>query len=577
MARIAQSSIRGGGWLWSSLWKTTRRNLSSCDSADTGTLLTREVARWTPLVSHLQTLKQRTPLAILGLSGGVDSAVAALILKRAGFEVAPVFMRCWDAAHQGDQGASSDDPWCASEAGALNSAENVARSLNLQPVVRLDLTSEYYHQVFRPMLDAYGRLGVTPNPDAAFCNPCVKFPALMECAQRYGADVIATGHYARVVNQLNHAEEPPHMLRAVDRVKDQSVFLCQLSAEGGSLPASWRKDGGGGGGESDAPRLAFPLGHLHKADVRRLAVEMGTPAVAACADRISSRGLCFVETTRNGAAYQQRAQLQQHRRARAEASLSYAKRESFGAFLARQLTDELAMDEGGARTVVVVDVDPCNSRVNLFDDQECSTVAAARRTAEERYAGCRVIEILRDDAARNAFSLTVGQRMRVASQPHAYYLVGRESVADGAVSIAYAVAGREHAALRSQKIALCRPIWLDGVGPALEGGLELDVVVRWRHGVPYDGIAARISSFGDDVNGISCSDSTSRGFAPSAAHFASAHARFSRGGIHMLLQAASSSECFDAVAPGQVVALYEHAGGDDVRILGGAEIAFPIL
>lgn len=498
--------------------------------------------------------------AVLGLSGGVDSAVAALMLRRAGFEVTGVFMRCWDASAD-DRNATSGDPWCASEAGALASAEAVAKSLDMPPVVRLDLTAEYFHRVFQPMLTAF-RDGVTPNPDAALCNPLVKFPALIAWARRQGADVVATGHYARVAYGAD--SRTPVMLRGVDRRKDQSHFLSRLTAANGSLPPSWSADHA----PAASPFLAFPIGHFHKEEVRRIAREEGTPAVAACAERVSSRGLCFVETTRNGAAYERR---------RTNAEIPRA-RESFRTFLDRQLLDEMgAQPHDDDATVVVVHIDPPDlpqKHPPLDDDAAIS----AHRAATARFATSRVLGVLRGEAARHARTLTVGQRIPLSGLSEPIFLAGREALPDESqpTTIAYAVQRSENPALYKRRVALCKPTWLDGVGPAL-GASGCDVVVRFRHGKPYEGVAARISTIpGAFDAGISCEAASALGYRPCRALAALAESRFANDGIHLLLDV-QYPDHMRAVAPGQVVAIYGASGDGKPgeRILGGAEVAFP--
>jgi tRNA (5-methylaminomethyl-2-thiouridylate)-methyltransferase len=212
---------------------------------------------------------------IVGLSGGVDSSVAALLLQRAGYRVTGAFMRNWDPRDEaglGGPAAACED----SSASDLASARAVAASLRI-PLVTLDFSAAYWTGVFEQWLAGYAR-GVTVNPDAA-CNRVVKFGAFRELALgRLGGDLVATGHYAQVL--------PPHggvgggggarLLAAADGAKDQSDFLATVPAAALS-------------------RVLLPLGGLRKAHVRALARDAGLPSAA----RRESMGICFVGKRRS--------------------------------------------------------------------------------------------------------------------------------------------------------------------------------------------------------------------------------------------------------------------------------------
>lgn len=197
----------------------------------------------------------RAEKVILGLSGGVDSAVAGARLLEAGYRVEGLFMKNWD---------EDDEPgYCAAEAD-LAMAREVAAQLGI-PLHKANYAAEYWDRVFAHFLAEY-RAGRTPNPDI-LCNREVKFPALLDHARRLGAAWVASGHYADSRRDAAGA----HLLRAVDAGKDQTYFLCRLTQE------------------QLRPAL-FPLGDLLKTDVRRIALELGLPNHA----RKDSTGICFI-------------------------------------------------------------------------------------------------------------------------------------------------------------------------------------------------------------------------------------------------------------------------------------------
>lgn len=191
---------------------------------------------------------------IVGLSGGVDSAVAALLLLRSGLDVEGLHMTNWDQDEDAYCTAAEDWAW----------ARAVGEALRI-PVHRVSFAAEYRAQVFQNFLDEYAA-GRTPNPDV-LCNREVKFGVCLAYARRLGAERLATGHYARLAVDQNG----PRLLRARDRVKDQSYFLQQVPHEALS-------------------RACFPLGDLDKASVRQLAREAGLPVH----DRPDSTGICFI-------------------------------------------------------------------------------------------------------------------------------------------------------------------------------------------------------------------------------------------------------------------------------------------
>lgn len=203
---------------------------------------------------------------VLGLSGGVDSAVAAYLLKKQGYEVIGVFMRNWDSSLNNDVlgNPTNNDDVCPQEKD-YNDAKKVAEHLGIE-IRRVDFIKEYWDQVFTYFIDEYAK-GRTPNPDI-LCNKHIKFKSFLDYALSIGADYIATGHYARISH-----EDPQEsiLLRGVDNNKDQTYFLCQLS-------------------QSQIQNALFPVGHLTKAEVRKIAEDIDLPV----AKKKDSTGICFI-------------------------------------------------------------------------------------------------------------------------------------------------------------------------------------------------------------------------------------------------------------------------------------------
>ena len=193
----------------------------------------------------------------VGLSGGVDSSVAALLLKRQGYDIFAMFMQNW---HDADATLHGDCEWEEDKF----VAEMVARKLEI-PFYFVDLSKSYRQRVVDYMFDEYSK-GRTPNPDV-LCNREIKFDAFLKVAQKMGADMVATGHYCR----KEAIENGFRILEGVDPGKDQSYFLCQLSQE-------------------QLSKAIFPIGGMLKSEVRALAKEADLPS----ADKKDSQGICFV-------------------------------------------------------------------------------------------------------------------------------------------------------------------------------------------------------------------------------------------------------------------------------------------
>jgi tRNA-specific 2-thiouridylase len=195
----------------------------------------------------------RAETIIVGMSGGVDSAVAALLLKRAGFDVQGLYMSNWE----------DDDAYCTG-AQDFQDARASAAELGI-PLHRVSFVEQYRARVFDYFLTEY-RAGRTPNPDV-LCNREIKFGICLDYAARLGAHRFATGHYAR----LDHSGAAPVLLKARDPDKDQSYFLHAVSRE-------------------HFARVIFPLGEMTKPEVRTLAREAGLPVF----DKPDSTGICFI-------------------------------------------------------------------------------------------------------------------------------------------------------------------------------------------------------------------------------------------------------------------------------------------
>lgn len=194
---------------------------------------------------------------VVGLSGGVDSSVAAYLLKQEGYEVIGMFMKNW---HDESVTISNDCPWIDDS----NDALLIANQLGI-PFQVIDLSKEYYERIVSYMFSEYEK-GRTPNPDV-LCNREIKFDVFLKAAIELGADYVATGHYCRKTT-----ENSIHSLRAgIDRTKDQSYFLCQLNQE-------------------QLSKSLFPIGHLLKSEVRKIAEREGLIT----ANKKDSQGLCFV-------------------------------------------------------------------------------------------------------------------------------------------------------------------------------------------------------------------------------------------------------------------------------------------
>ena len=185
---------------------------------------------------------------VLGMSGGVDSSVAAILLKEQGYDVIGVFMKNWEE--------KDDNGVC------------LAEQLEI-PYYSVNFVKEYWDKVFTYFLNEYKR-GRTPNPDV-MCNKEIKFRAFLDYAMKIGADYVATGHYARIIHEEKDGNIKSVMLRGVDDNKDQTYFLCQLNQE-------------------QLEKVLFPLGNYTKPQIREIAEKYNLKT----AKKKDSTGICFI-------------------------------------------------------------------------------------------------------------------------------------------------------------------------------------------------------------------------------------------------------------------------------------------
>lgn len=202
---------------------------------------------------------------MLGLSGGVDSAVAAYLLKEQGYEVVACFMRNWDAMANNDYlgNPTINDDQCPQEKD-YQDAEKVAKQLGI-PLLRVDFIKEYWDHVFSFFIEEYQK-GRTPNPDI-LCNKYIKFDAFKDFAKKNGCDYIAMGHYAKKVEK----DGLFYLAKCFDQNKDQTYFLSQIN-------------------EEQIKFALFPLGDIDKPKVREIAHKLGL----VIADKKDSTGVCFI-------------------------------------------------------------------------------------------------------------------------------------------------------------------------------------------------------------------------------------------------------------------------------------------
>ncbi len=198
---------------------------------------------------------------VVGLSGGVDSSVAAYLLKEQGYDVIAMFMKNW---HDESVILDDDCPWVEDSADALIVAEKLGI-----PFQTIDLSKEYKKRIVDYMFNEYAS-GRTPNPDV-LCNREIKFDIFLKAALKLKADFVATGHYCRKSEKVIEGKKVYSLLSGLDKGKDQSYFLCQIN-------------------QYQLSKALFPIGHLQKAEVRKIAKDLDLVT----AEKKDSQGLCFV-------------------------------------------------------------------------------------------------------------------------------------------------------------------------------------------------------------------------------------------------------------------------------------------
>eukprot|EP00944_MAST-04C_sp_MAST-4C-sp1_P008962 g8962.t1 len=202
---------------------------------------------------------------VVGISGGVDSSTSAYLLKQAGYEVIGMHMKNWDVT---DELGMEE---CPAEA-EYKDVEKVCNFLDI-PVYRVNFVKQYWQDVFTPLVEGYEN-GLTPNPDV-LCNQKIKFDAFLKKAKEIGADYVATGHYVRTVSEVDGEsfanENHLRLVCGVDKKKDQSYFLSFVNRD-------------------SLKNVLFPLGNMHKSEVRKIAAEARLPT----ADKKDSYGICFI-------------------------------------------------------------------------------------------------------------------------------------------------------------------------------------------------------------------------------------------------------------------------------------------
>lgn len=198
---------------------------------------------------------------VVALSGGVDSSVAAYLLKKQGYDVIGLFMKNW---HDEKVTISDECPWLEDS----NDAMLVANKLNI-PFQTIDLSKEYKEKIVDYMFEEYSK-GNTPNPDI-LCNREIKFDVFMNISLSLGAEYVATGHYSSIKEDMTQGFSNYQLIAGKDESKDQSYFLCQLN-------------------QDQLKRIIFPLGELKKSEVRKIAKENNLIT----AEKKDSQGLCFI-------------------------------------------------------------------------------------------------------------------------------------------------------------------------------------------------------------------------------------------------------------------------------------------
>jgi tRNA-specific 2-thiouridylase len=452
----------------------------------------------------------------VGLSGGVDSAVTAWLLKTAGFDVTGVLMRNWDEAE--DTGGE-----CEFEKDRRD-ARAVAARLRIR-LDEVDFVREYWHDVFEPFLKDFERGNKTPNPDLA-CNRRIKFGSLLRhCETALGADVLATGHYARI-GSVRGDESVVSLLRGVDPTKDQSYFLA--SVRGDALR-----------------RACFPLGGLTKKEVKALAAGPADLPAAVTARR-SSAGICFIGRKKKFGDFVAEYGVAEERE---ETTTKQASGESPDGAFAKAADDaETRATSGtGAR------------RMEARDEKEKEKVSETKGTS---FVSGTFVSVDDWSVVGNHEGLaryTVGQRARLGGASVPWFVVGKDASAANAV--AFVAPGRDHPALFATEAVVGKCFWVRGEPPRTVRGEAkakgTPFLAQTRYGGERAPCDVRVVPLGETPGIVP----TRFGPSPTARRPSQA----SGDVVEVFFHAPTR-----ALTPGQALVLYD---GDEC--LGGGAVMFP--
>lgn len=326
---------------------------------------------------------------VVGLSGGVDSSVAALLLLQQGYDVIGIFMKNWH-----DQSVLSTDecPWEEDSKDALLVAEKLGI-----PFQTFDFSKEYKERIVDYMFFEYER-GRTPNPDI-LCNREIKFDIFLKAAVKLGADYVATGHYCQKGEKSIGGEKFYTLLAGADKSKDQSYFLCQISQE-------------------QLSKALFPIGHLQKSEVRNIAKEAGLIT----ASKKDSQGLCFIGKVSLPIFLQKQLKQKQGEIIEIDDNTSFEKKNEFNCF--DDLRHYFKFDNGLISNEIVSSLEKCSKTIRYIK-------------SEGKNVGTHI----------GAHFFTIGQRkgLQVGGKPEPLFVLQTDTINN----IIYVGQGKNHHGLLS--------------------------------------------------------------------------------------------------------------------------------